>query len=118
MRILTLPAAPLLRFESAGVAMDFLPAVTDGSTRVTFARIDAGGTIGAHAAPLAQAFAVVEGSGHVAVADGPRRSVGPGTLIVWEVGEVHQTWATTAMRAVIVETSGTFELSEHFVPQE
>ena len=95
-------------FESHGVAMDFLPQVDGGTrTRVHLATIEAGGTIGAHPAPTRQAFAVVSGAGEI-VTDGHRARVGAGDLVVWEPGEVHQTWAHETMTVVIVETDGQF----------
>lgn len=94
--------------------MDFLPRVVDGSERrVTIAHLDAGGTLGRHPATLRQMFAVVSGNGEIE-ADGLARAVGPGTLVVWEPGEVHQTRAASAMTAVVVEVTGTLELDAHF----
>ncbi len=48
------------------------------------------------------------------MANGQARGIGPGTLVVWEPGEVHQTQASSAMTAVVVEVTGTLELDAHF----
>jgi quercetin dioxygenase-like cupin family protein len=48
---------------------------------------------------------VVHGHGEVQVGEEPRLPVGPGTVVLWEPGEVHQTWATTDLTVVVVETS-------------
>lgn len=114
MKTYRLPSAMLDRFSSLGVTMDFLPeAVNATATRVTFAKIAAGGTLGRHAATLLQAFAVVEGDGEVALDDGGRHTVSQGSLVVWAKGEFHQTWATSPMLAIVVETDGSFDLDRH-----
>lgn len=102
MRLVELPPHAITSFDSTGVVMRFLPAI--GGTSVHVAHLAAGGTLGRHAAVRRQLFAVVAGQGEVQVGDEPRRPVGPGTLVRWEPGEVHQTWATTDLTAVIVET--------------
>lgn len=117
MRLFALPRHDVDAFSSSGVVMDFLPRVGPADeTRVHVAHLAAGGTLGRHPATLRQAFAVVEGEGEVAADDGERRAIGPGVLVVWEPGEVHQTWATTALTAVVVETAGDLDLAEHFAP--
>jgi len=114
MRLFQMPREALTAFGSTGVRMDFLPRVVNGSEcRVTIANLDAGGTLGRHPATLRQMFAVVSGTGEVE-ADGLRRAIGPGTLVVWEPGEVHQTQATSDMTAVVVEVTGALELDTHF----
>ena len=115
MRLFQMPRDALTAFDSTGVHMDFLPRVVDGSEcRVTVAHLEAGGTLGRHPATLRQMFAIVSGTGEVE-SDGQRRAIGPGTLVVWEPGEVHLTRATSAMTAVVVEVTGTLELDAHFL---
>ncbi|MBO9553442.1 cupin domain-containing protein [Cellulomonas sp.] len=115
MRLYVTPSRTIDAFGSTGVEMDFLPPLTDAaSTSVNVAHVAAGGTLGRHPAVRRQVFAVVVGTGEVQVDDEPRRPVGPGTLVVWEPGETHQTWATTDLTAVVVETSGALDLSPHF----
>ncbi|QAY64018.1 hypothetical protein ET495_13185 [Xylanimonas allomyrinae] len=116
MRMFKLPTAALDRFESDGTAMEFLPAAVDAAeTRISIARVAAGGTIGRHPATLTQAFAVIDGAGVVAAEDDVMHAVASGVVVVWEKGEIHQTWATTPMLAVVVETSGSFELTSDHV---
>jgi quercetin dioxygenase-like cupin family protein len=113
MRLFEIPRRPITAFGSAGVTMDFLPPVT-GSTGVHVAHLAAGGTLGRHPAVDSQIFAILSGEGEVQTADAPRRRAGPGVLVVWEAGEVHQTWAITDLTAVIVETSSLPDLPTDF----
>lgn len=96
--------------------MDFLPRISgsDG-TRVNVARIEAGGTIGEHPAPVRQIFAVIAGRGEVAAGGAPRRLIAAGQAAVWEPGEMHQSWASVDMLVAIIETTGEVDLDEHFV---
>ena len=115
MRLFSLPGGPVEAFSSVGVLMQHLPPVTGAdTTSVHVARVSAGGSVGRHRAVRRQAFAVVSGSGTVQVDDGPPVPIEAGTLVVWETGELHQTWATTDLLAVVVETSGDLTLDEHF----
>lgn len=115
MRLYELPRGEITAFGSAGVAMDFLPRAKDGDeARVSVAYLRRGGTLGMHPATLRQVFCVITGAGEVQISGGPRRAVRPGVLVVWEPGELHQTWATTDLTAVILETTGTLDLDEHF----
>ncbi|MFE7605554.1 hypothetical protein ACFU1Q_10370 [Brachybacterium paraconglomeratum] len=113
MRIFAVAAREITVHASHAVVMDFLPRIarTDG-TRVSIARIGAGGTIGVH---RGQIFAVVDGRGEVAAGGGPRRLIEAGQAAVWEPGEMHQSWASVDMLVAIVETAGEVELDEHFV---
>jgi mannose-6-phosphate isomerase-like protein (cupin superfamily) len=115
-RRFVMPTRTIDVFDSTGVTMDFLPRVHDASdARVHVARLQAGGTLGRHPATLAQFFAVLDGSGEVADSSGMRVPIVAGQAALWEVGEEHQTWASTPMVAVIVETTGSFDLNDHFV---
>jgi quercetin dioxygenase-like cupin family protein len=115
MRLFAIPTRTIDAFGSSGVLMDFLPPLTDAATAsVNVAHVAAGGTLGRHPAVRRQVFAVVAGTGEVQVDDEPRVPVAAGTLVVWEPGETHQTWATTDLTAVVVETSGALDLGEHF----
>ncbi len=115
MRLVSLPRRDITAFGSAGVAMDFLPALggADGA-RVHVAHLAAGGTIGRHPAPVHQVFAVVQGECRVASGDDEPRLARAGQAVLWEPGEDHQTWAVTDVVAVIVETPGDVLLDEHF----
>jgi len=112
MRLFSIPSRAIDAFGSTGVEMDFLPPLTDASTTsVNVAHVAAGGTLGRHPAVRRQVFAVIAGTGEVQVDDEPRVPVTAGTLVVWEPGETHQTWATTDLTAVVVETSGDLDLT-------
>ncbi|TDE91673.1 cupin domain-containing protein [Occultella glacieicola] len=114
MRRFELPRRVIDAFASAGVQMDLLPYVAGASrAEVRVALIEPGGTIGRHRATRSQAFAVVAGEGEVAAADEVRHPLQAGHVVVWEAGELHQSWATTAMTVVIVETDGRIETTEH-----
>ena len=116
MKLLRQPRLTITAFDSTGVTMDFLPQVEGAtSTRVHLATIEAGGTIGPHPAPTRQAFAVVAGSGD-SVTDGRRIPLVPGDVVVWEPGEVHQTWAVSTMTVVIIETDGQILATVDFTP--
>ena len=110
MRLVDLPEHDIPSFDSVGVAMRFLPPT--GGTAVRLARVAAGGTLGRHPAVRRQLFAVLHGHGEVQTGDDPRVPVGPGTLVLWEPGEVHQTWATTDLTVVVVETTEEVDLDQ------
>jgi quercetin dioxygenase-like cupin family protein len=121
MRIYRLPEREIDRFASSGVDMTFLPAVDAATrTRVHVARIAAGGTLGEHPATALQVFALVAGEAVVssgASDEAERRTLTAGHAVVWQPGEVHQTWATTDVVATIVEAYGdelTVGLDLHF----
>jgi quercetin dioxygenase-like cupin family protein len=107
-RLFEIPEHEIPSFGSAGVVMQFLPTI--GGTNVHVAHVAPGGTLGRHPTVRRQLFAVLAGQGEVQVGDEPRQPVGPGTLVLWEPGEVHQTWAITELTAVIVETSDEIDL--------
>ena len=121
MRIYRLLNRQIERFASSGVVMTLLPFV-DGASRahVNVAHIAAGGTLGEHPATTVQVFAVFSGEAVVSSGIGPeqeRRSLTAGHAVVWEEGEVHQTWAVTDVVATIVEAYGNdveLGLEDHF----
>ena len=122
MRIIQLPAREISRFGSHGVDMDFLPQVLEAeSTTVHVARIVAGGVLGEHPATALQVFAVLAGQGLVtskgATGDADERwEIEPGQAAIWELGEIHETTATTDLLVAIVETSvDELTLGEHEV---
>ncbi|GCE76368.1 cupin domain-containing protein [Cellulomonas biazotea] len=114
MRLFDVVRYPLDRFDSTGVVLDAVPPTT-GASSVHVARLDAGGTIGRHRAVRRQVLGVVSGDVEVQTDDEPRLAAGPGTLVVWEPGEMHQTWATSDAVVVVVETSGDLDLGAPFV---
>lgn len=110
MRLYAFPSGPEDHFESTGVTMDALPGVM-GASQVSVAHVAPGGTLGRHAAHHRQLLAVVAGTGRVRSGDDPAVDVGPGSLVLWEEGEVFQAWATSEVCAVIVEGVGVFDLA-------
>lgn len=116
MRIVTLPRQQITAFASSGVAMDFLPRITDAErAHVQIAHLAAGGTLGEHPAGMRQVFAVLSGHGEVSADGGSRRPISAGQAAFWEPGEVHQTWASSDMVVVIVETAGRLDPDELFI---
>ncbi len=110
MRIYRLPERAIDRFASSGVVMSFLPSVAGATgSQVTVATLTAGGTLGVHPATAVQVFAVLSGEAVVSSGagdDAVRRTLTAGHAVVWEPGEVHQTWATTDVVATILEAHG------------
>lgn len=114
-RVVVLPSREVTGHASSGVVMDFLPRVTGADrAHVHIAHFSAGGTLGEHAAPMRQMFAILSGEGEVVSDGGEPRRVSAGQAVIWESGEVHQSWAVTEMVVVIVETTGSVDLDEHF----
>jgi len=114
-RVVSLPRLSIDAHGSVGVLMDFLPRVTAADrTDVHIAHIEAGGTLGGHPAPLGQVFAVVSGAGKVTTDHDQSRQIHAGQAVVWEPGEVHQSWALTDMLVMIIETTGDLTLDENY----
>lgn len=113
MRLFTMPSRPIERFDSSGVVVDLLPGLL-GESQITVAHVAAGGTIGAHPTAHRQLLAVVSGVGQVRGEDGTVQGIGPGSLVLWDTGESHQTWATTDLVAVVVEAVGVIDLARRF----
>lgn len=95
--VATLDGAP-------GVAMSMLaPGTSAERVRVDLAVLEAGSVLPKHRAGCDQAFWVISGVGEVASDDDVRVEVGPGSVVEWDAGEIHTTWATTQLTAVIVQ---------------
>lgn len=87
-----------------GVALAMLaPGTSPELVRVDLAILAAGSSLPKHPAGRDQTFCVVSGQGEVAGDDDARVTVGPGTVVDWEAGELHTTWATTELTAIIVQ---------------
>ncbi len=113
MRVFTIPSKPDQQAGSAGVTLDLLPGAL-GASNVNVTHVAAGGTLGRHAPPRRQIFAVVSGCGRVQAADGATHDLEAGTFVLWEPGEEHQTWATTEMTAVVMENLGVLDFAGRF----
>ena len=121
MRIYRVPSRDIERFDSSDVTMTLLPFIDRAArSQVNIAHIAAGGMIGEHPATALQVFAVVSGEAVVSSGIGPeqdRRTLTAGQAVVWQEGEVHQTWAVTDVVATVVEAYGNdvvLGLDDHF----
>ena len=81
------PPKEVARYGSVGAAYQRLARVEGGA--VGRMRLAPGGMLGRHDAPSRQVVLVLAGAGSVAGADGARREVRAGDLVVFEAGEAH-----------------------------
>ena len=72
--------------------------------RVDVAQIDAGASLPRHQAGQRQLFYVVSGAGRVAAEDNSEVPVGPGSMVEWQEGEWHTSWADSAMTVLIIQS--------------
>lgn len=87
-----------------GVALGMLtPGTQTEQVRVDLAQLQPGASLPRHPAGREQVFVVVSGSGRVAGDDDVEHDVGPGSLVVWQPGEQHTSWADTPMTVVIIQ---------------
>lgn len=119
MEIYLTPRYEVEAWDSAGVVMDVMPPLEQGltmrtRTRIHIAHIAAGGTLGEHPATRRQIFAVVQGLAHIDTDGEGKRELPAGSLVIWESGERHQTWAIEDVIAVVVETDASMDLPDHF----
>jgi quercetin dioxygenase-like cupin family protein len=104
--LIDLSDLPGRHVEAHGSAGFTAARVLHGATAATtFLRIAAGGTIGAHPAPVDQLLVVLTGSGEVRSGDGPWRSIVAGQAAVWRAGEEHATRTATGLTALGVESA-------------
>lgn len=94
-----LPAQAIESFGSSG----FGALAHAGRARVTVCRVDAGGVIGAHEAPVAQLFVVVCGQAATTCGD-DRIELVSGDAVFFEVGDDHETRTSTGFTAVVMES--------------
>ncbi|WP_372593695.1 cupin domain-containing protein [Actinotalea sp.] len=113
MRAFTIPSSPDQDSDSSGVTLDLLPGAM-GASNVNVTHIAAGGTLGTHAPHHRQVFAVVSGRGRIQLVGGESYEIEAGMLVLWEAGEVHQTWATTEMTVVVMENLGVLDFAGRF----
>lgn len=94
----------IMSFDSTGfAALAFMD-----RARVTVCRLEAGGCIGAHKAPVDQLFVVISGSGVVS-AGSTSVEVASGQSILFESGDEHVTASSHGLSAVIIESPGIAE---------
>jgi len=92
---------PIHEFESQG-AFAVTLAEGAGRARVSVVRIEPGGVIGSHPAGVDQVFAVVEGSGWIAI-EGERHELVEGRAGVIPRGSMHSKGSETGLTAVMVQ---------------
>ncbi|WRS30622.1 cupin domain-containing protein [Actinomycetaceae bacterium MB13-C1-2] len=89
---------------ATGVSMSMLLDQTRlERVRVDIAVLDEHSSLPRHRAGQNQLFYVVSGTGRVAGADDVEVPVGPGTLVEWQAGEEHTSWAYTRMTVLIIQ---------------
>lgn len=74
-----------------------------GEAHLNTVYLEPGGVLGAHEAPTAQLFIVVDGYGWVSGGDGRRRGIGAGEAVSWERGEMHESGTDSGMTVVIMQ---------------
>ncbi len=74
--------------------------------RVVTASLKAGGSIGAHPAPVDQLLVMLAGSATVTGSDGQPHEVTAGLGVLWGAEEVHSTQALTDVTALVIEGEG------------
>lgn len=74
--------------------------------RMDVAQIDSGASLPRHQAGQRQLFYVVSGAGRVAAEDDLEVPVGPGSIVEWQKGEWHTSWADSAMTVLIIQIRG------------
>ncbi len=72
----------------------------------TVLRLEPGGRIGRHPAPVPQLLLVVSGTAEVSGEDQVVHLVGPGSAVWWAAGEDHETRSTDGLLAVALEGAG------------
>jgi quercetin dioxygenase-like cupin family protein len=98
------PGRQITTFGSQGLSGVGL--IRAGSVGVTVLRLEAGGQIGRHPAPVDQLFVMVAGSGSVSGDTGEWRPIGVGQAAYWTAGEQHATRAEESLTAIVIEMPG------------
>jgi hypothetical protein len=96
-----------------GVVMDALPGVM-GTAEAAVVRVPAGASVAHTAGQHRQLLAVVTGEAVVEAGDHPPVTLGAGTLLLWERGEVERTRAVTDLVAVVVDCVGMLDMAGRF----
>ena len=109
MRLFSMPSND----SADGVVVDPLPGVI-GTVESSLVHVPTGATIEHAASQHRQMLVVVVGSAVVEAADHPPVELGPGTLLLWEKGEVERTRATTDLLAVVMDCVGMLDLAGRF----
>lgn len=102
MRTVELPSVQGQPIDSFG-SLGFAALVYMGKSRVTVCRLEPGGRIGRHKAPVDQLFVVVSGFGKIS--DGSvELQVGTGQAVQFDAGDEHETTSSEGLYAVILES--------------
>lgn len=92
----------LTEYGSHGAAWAPLSS-SDGACHVGFVRLEPGGRVGMHPAPVDQLFMVVDGTGWVEVPGREPVHVIEGDIAVWRAGEEHTSSSDTGMVALVIQ---------------
>lgn len=109
MRLYTVPVT----HRDDGVVVDALPGVM-GTAEAAVVRVPAGASLTHAANQHRQLLAVVSGEAVVEAADHPPVTIGAGTLLLWERGEVERTRAVSDLVAVVVDCVGMLDLAGRY----
>ena len=93
---------PIERYGSHGAAFGRMAGL-EGSGQVGCIRIEPGGLLGRHPAPIPQLFCVIDGQGQVSGADGTHHSIESGQAAVWEAEESHEASTDSGMIVIVIE---------------
>lgn len=106
MEIVDLTALPVHSIEAFGsVGLTAAKLVREPAAEVTVLRVEAGGEIGSHPAPVGQLLVVLSGGGEVRSGDGPWRPIGAGQAALWAAGEEHATRSKWGLTVLAIEST-------------
>ncbi|WP_327071196.1 hypothetical protein [Kitasatospora sp. NBC_01302] len=92
----------ITRFGSSGLHATRI-AAGEGAVHLTCLRVEPGGIIGTHPAPVPQLLLFIAGEGWVAGPDGERIAIAAGQGVRWDQGEDHTSGTGTGFTAFAVE---------------
>lgn len=105
MRIVNLSELPGRSVEAFGSrGFSVFPLIPQA--HVVTASVQAGGSIGAHPAPVDQLLVMLAGSAMVTGSEGRPREVTAGHGVLWVAEETHSTLALTDVTALVIEAEG------------
>ena len=77
---------------------------TEAPTNIGFIKIEQGGIVGYHKAPVSQLFLVVEGEGWIEGEDNIRITLKKGEGVFWAKGEGHTSGSETGLTALVLQS--------------
>jgi quercetin dioxygenase-like cupin family protein len=93
----------ITQFDSAKLSAAPLAKSSDRA-QIIVMRIEAGGQIGFHQAPVPQLFVVAQGSGWVCDESQARIPIAAGQAVLWNAGEWHAAGAAQDLVALVIES--------------